>query len=742
MASPKNIFASVSAVLVLIAAILLFSPASFSIDLEWKSMTSFKDVRRMRLIDDTVYMATSGGLLINDVNNTSMPGREFTNVDGLGTVDITDVIIDMTGQKWVTGMGRLLRFDYNGSEPFLFFDHSNNLIKLHTCADDGDFLWVGTEVGLVLFSKLDDGGQIQDSYTLFDSLNPSPEVFDIYLDGDTIWIATSGGLAMADKTNPILLKSPSFWKTYDRIRYPELGSDHFTRIVKFENTFYAATTRGLYNLDRTAVDTFKVVPFGQTSAFSDLKVENDSLFFYSTTVMGVIKDSASAALSTGGLPAPPATGVTNGSFRWVSVNNTAVYQNSSGSYQSYPYTGLPVNLVTDLTVNRDGVITAGFDNKGGGQLINGQWSTFPLGGTSTLATIDGSGDVWLGTFGNGLWRVANGVLTNYDDTNSTMRGNNDDPPISYSYIVIYGVKTDSRYIYAACYRAYTINPVAIGDLSNIDDLSGWVSLDSTKGITNEFVSSLDVFGEMLAVGTEGIGFYECDLGPNPLDTSDDICQLHDVASDNIPSNTIRTVKYSPSGELWVGTNFGLSRYDFGIERFVDVALPAGIGPDMKVLEFDARGNLWVGSINGLARWDGLDGTAEVFNTLNSGLVSNSVRNIHYDVFTGKVYVATDNGVSVISSTFGIPSSEVASAIAFPNPFIIDSPDDELEFNFIPNGVVSLYSMAGELIREIPIGQRWNGRNDKGEDVASGVYIFVLTDDEGNVGRGKILLIRK
>jgi hypothetical protein len=395
-----------------------------------------------------------------------------------------------------------------------------------------------------------------------------------------------------------------------------------------------------------------------------------------------------------------------------------------------------------LTVGRDGIITAGFDSKGGGQLVNGQWSTFPLGAASTLVTIDQSGDVWLGTFGNGLWLVENEVRTNYDETNSTMRGNNDNPPSSYSFIVNSGVTTDNRYLYSACYRAYTINPIAIGDLNNLDDLSGWISLDSIQGITNEFVSCLDVFGEMLAVGTEGIGFYECNLGPNPLDTSDDICVLYDVNSSNIPSNTIRTVKYSPTGELWVGTNFGLSRYDFGIERFVDVALPAGIGPDIKVLELDSRSNLWVGSINGIARVKGIDGTAEVYNTLNSGLVSNSVRNIHYDEFTGKVYVATDGGISVISSTFGKPTADVNSILAFPNPYVIDSPDDELEFNFFPGGIVRIYSMAGELVREIQIGRRWNGRNEQGKDVASGVYIFVLTDSGGNVGRGKILLIRK
>ncbi|HEX2896830.1 MAG TPA: two-component regulator propeller domain-containing protein, partial [candidate division Zixibacteria bacterium] len=657
MASSKSIFAPTYAILIALTVILIFSQDSLSAELEWKSLTSFKDVRRMRLIDDTLYMATSGGLLINDFDNVSSKGIELTNVDGLGTVDITDIMIDSSGQKWITGMGRLLRFSLNSLEPFLFFDQNNDLIKLHTCADDGNSIWVGSELGLVLFSKTIDGGQIQDSYTLFDSLNPSPEVFDIYLDGDTIWLATSAGLAMADKTNPIQLKSPAFWKTYNRARYPELASDNFNRVVKFENQIYAATSSGLYGLDRTTIDTFVIVPMGQTSSFTDLKVENDSLFFYSTAVFGVIKTGDTATLPITGLPTRPSTGATNGTFRWANVSTEGTFQNSSGSFQSFPFTGIPGNVVTDLTVYQNGVITAGFGTKGSARIDNnGVWNAVIIGENTTLAVLDNSGDAWLGTFGNGLWRYQGSTLKNFDQSNTTMRGNNDDPPISYEYIVIYGLDFDTRYLYAACYREYTIHPITIADLNNADNPANWVSMGSGQGINNEFVSCLDVFGSNMAVGTEGIGFYECNLGPDPMDTSDDVCNLFDVSSTGIPSNTIRTVKYSPDGVLWIGTNFGLSRYDFGIERYVDVALPAGIGPDIKTIEFGARGDVWVGSINGAAKIDGVDGSAELFNTFNSGLVSDIVNNIHFDHFSGKVYFATANGISVVSSEIGQPTA--------------------------------------------------------------------------------------
>ncbi|MGH8016217.1 MAG: hypothetical protein ACREBV_08505, partial [Candidatus Zixiibacteriota bacterium] len=423
MAATKTLFAPTVHCLRYFFIFSAILTSAYATELEWKSLTSFNDVRHMRLINDTLFIATSGGLLVNDYDNTSSPGSAFTNVDGLGTVDITDIIVDSAGQKWVTGKGRLLRFDYGTILPYLFFDQNNNLIKLHTAADVGDYLWVGTEIGLVLFSKIDDGGQIQDSYTLFDSLNPSPQVFDICLDGDTIWLATSAGLARADKSNPISLKSPSSWKTYDRIRYPELGSDNFTGIVKFENTFYAGTSSGLYNLDRTAIDTFLIMPLGPTSPFSEIKVANDSLFFYSSGAYGVIKNAVTTALSFTGLPVRPESGITNGVFRWANVRNTGIYQNSGGTFQVYPHSGMPLNATTDLTVDKQGNYTVGFQDGFGGRFQNNQWSKYKLGDFCTLAELDSSGNAWLGTFGNGIWRFDSGAPVKYDENNTTMRGN-------------------------------------------------------------------------------------------------------------------------------------------------------------------------------------------------------------------------------------------------------------------------------------------------------------------------------
>jgi len=142
------------------AVFLLVIQPAYSQELQWTSLTSFKEVRRMNLIDDKVYMSTSGGLMILEAADVSSAGLRFTNVDGLGTTDITEVIKDASGAKWISGFGRLIRYENGLFEPRLFIDQNNNLLRLHCLADDGNSIWVGSEIGLVLYSKIIDSGPL------------------------------------------------------------------------------------------------------------------------------------------------------------------------------------------------------------------------------------------------------------------------------------------------------------------------------------------------------------------------------------------------------------------------------------------------------------------------------------------------------------------------------------------------------------------------------------------------------
>jgi len=737
MASAKNTHYSLAAAVVVLLLSLL--PTGIAAQIEWQTLTSFKEVRRLTVIDDTLYTATSGGLL--RITAPGLAGRESIHTDGLGTTDLRDAIIDADGRRWLAGRGRLIRFDDLASRQYLFSDNEGTSLSLYSLVDDGENLWVGAGIGLVLFSKVIDGGQIQDSYTLFGDLNPSPIVNQVRLHADTLWLATSSGLAVAPSTDPVLLKSPLAWTVFDVGRYPELGSDTIRSVAVFEGDVYVATARGAFRLDRRLIDTvFTPLTIADGEVVSDLVAVGDSMFVYHSGGLSVVVGGAEVDLPTTGLPTMPVTGGRFGADRWVAVADSGLYYWSGDQYELYPFTGTPGNDVRSLVMDRDGILTVGFGDKVYAQYDGFGWAVRPLNardGTMDLLTDD-YGNVWAASWGEGLWRLTPDSTLNYDERNSTCIGISGAP----SYVVVRGLATDGVHIFATLYFSVDGDVVAWAPITQADDPAAWSTFGVADGLTTTLVSSLAYGAGELTVGTTGNGIFRCDLGDDPYRGDPPIVTHFTDDNSRLRSNSIRTVAYSPRGNVWVGTNLGISRWDPGIERFVDDTLPEGIGPDVSGITFDGLGNAWVGTRTGLGRIDAETGERETFTTANSGLVSDMVRDVSLHRPTGNIYVATDGGISVVKTQIENYTTAADSILAIPNPFVIRSDADRLSFNYDSPALVTIYTVSGEPVADFSVAAGWDGRNESGKQVASGVYIYLITNGPELVARGKILLIRE
>ncbi len=132
----------------------------------------------------------------------------------------------------------------------------------------------------------------------------------------------------------------------------------------------------------------------------------------------------------------------------------------------------------------------------------------------------------------------------------------------------------------------------------------------------------------------------------------------------------------------------------------------------------------------------------IYNTVNSGLLNDNITAMATDPVTGDLWIGTAEGISRLISQTSNPTDDIDQVLAFPNPFLISSDADRLSFNYDDNAFVRIYTVAGELIWENDITINWTGRNQSGNKVASGVYHFLLTDENGSTGQGKILLVRE
>jgi ligand-binding sensor domain-containing protein len=242
-----------------------------------------------------------------------------------------------------------------------------------------------------------------------------------------------------------------------------------------------------------------------------------------------------------------------------------------------------------------------------------------------------------------------------------------------------------------------------------------------------------------------------------------------TVADGLVSNRIHRLEFDAAGVLWVAAEGGISRFDgrtwrswplgeaiyriaFGqngvtwfssyqsayrleneeIEKFSN---PAGLSnPSFQSLAVDANGIVWAGTwAVGVLRFDGREWTQ--YATAN-GLLSDRAGAIGIDKYNRK-WIATSAGLCVLDDdgpvavTNGPPAPFMLHG-NYPNPF---NPSTAIEFSLPAASRVKLtvYDTTGQIVRELasgmlPAGKHslaWEGRDDAGRPVSSGLYFARL-----------------
>ncbi len=122
-----------------------------------------------------------------------------------------------------------------------------------------------------------------------------------------------------------------------------------------------------------------------------------------------------------------------------------------------------------------------------------------------------------------------------------------------------------------------------------------------------------------------------------------------------------------------------------------------------------------------------------------------------DVENSRVVVTIDKtGVWGLAQSIGFVGS-LDSVLVYPNPWVPNDSDmsngtidGQITFSGITNSsVIRIYTISGQLVREVSPGislWKWDGKNSYGKDVASGVYIYLITDGQSKK-TGKLTIIR-
>ncbi len=712
---------------------------------DWTTYTSMNEINQVHLAGGQLWCATTGGVAVLNTGDATV--ATFTNVDGLGGNYLYTVAEDAAGSFWFGGQdGTLTKYvpDENLWRVYGFVDRDGRSLRIKDVAPDGDQLWIATDIGVSLFLIYKHGGEIKETYRrLGEPLMGEEEVEAVRVIGDRIWAGTVAGVATAKRDDPNLLDF-SRWIAFTKETSPGLTDEHVLCITDMDGDVIVGTEQGVFRFNPLD-STWNSLGL-ENRRISDLEHRNGTL--YAATNTGLYEhqgDQSWQQLPTDGL----ASGYFNsleiaasGTF-WVGTNGKGIASLGDGEWDTYVIDGPPANLFVDMEVDDEGNLWCAQERFGASLFDGTNWTSL-----DSIPQIDGfwikavekdlEGNLWFSSWGGGVMRLApNSSWIRYTEQNSPLKGVAANP----AYVVVNDIAVDeggNRWF--PNWEALDSTRVVC---SPAEDETAWVLLYENDGIKSLLMTSAIARGGHLYICFRDLGLVDYDYNWTAQNKSDDRATHYTSEDDRLSDNTVITANLDKDGSLWVGTSQGLDKFDPDWERFSSVPLPDPLGPQVNHIAVDERNNKWIATSNGLGVIDSRGQFVHVYTTSNSKICANSVVRLKIDRRTGDVWVGTENGLSRFESGIGAPAKDLSRVSAFPNPFVIESGTEILTFDRLPyEAKVTIFTIAGEMVREIKSGDKWDGKNQAGEPVAGGVYLFHVQEPSGKSAVGKIAVIRK
>lgn len=157
---------------------------------------------------------------------------------------------------------------------------------------------------------------------------------------------------------------------------------------------------------------------------------------------------------------------------------------------------------------------------------------------------------------------------------------------------------------------------------------------TTDGLVNNSVSCLSIApnGDIWFGTQEGVSHF----GNNTWIT-------HDTASGvGFVHNTVQAIKAASNGTVWIGTDYGVSKYD-GINWTTYTEADGLADNRIKCIEEDSNGVIWFGNNDGVTSFDGNFWTSY---TISDGLPFGGVRSITENI-NGDLWFGTDFGGAIL-----------------------------------------------------------------------------------------------
>lgn len=722
----------------LILAILAIPAGLCAVD--WQTFTNSNSITGLASGNGQIWASTTGGVL--NFNPATGNIIKYVNTDGLGGIDINGVVFGNSYFWFGATDGRLSSHDptQNLWKQFLFVDRDGSPLNISRLYDDGAYLWVATNIGVSLFDTERNGGEIKETYRRFGDIPPGTGVSSIAIVNDTVWVATSRGLAYALKSDANLLDY-THWHSVTSVDLPELPSEDFQDIFVYQGTIFGVLPDDIVGIDIVGGMPQITEQINSPSAIYSYAVSNDTLYIGATS--GNLYSWFNGTLNTEELPLGPDSTITAiiADETYGLILGTAgegLFVMQGREWYGYTTPGPANNSMIDAAVTSNGRVWLAQEDGWISSFGTEGWQSFALPYNSLLSLeSDDQDNVWVGTFGGGVYEITETSVQHYDSTNSSLIGNNDDLPSSLNFIVVFDMFFDRNDVmWFGCYRGHVKRPISfLYEPTDTWDYYTYNGFNLDAKIVSIYSDGSDVWA-----GFEDAGLYQINYGDDPFNQTDLTFKRY-TRDSLLPSENVGVITADNKGQIVVGTDMGLAFKNPDERFFSRIVLPEGIGPQINDILFDDRNNMWVATRTGLALREAGQTSFTAFTTANSDLVNDNVIAMALDG-QRRLWALTNSGVSMVTYDIGTVTDAVDEVYAYPNPFILSTGDEKVQFNYSGEVPIEIFSLDGRKIKTILSNIGWDGTNESGEKVASGLYLFYIRDESGNSYTGKIALIRK
>ena len=564
------------------------------------------------------------------------------------------------------------------------------------------------------------------------------------------------GIAV-QKSGAVNLSAPESWNVFTTTN--GLPSNNVNKLVMFNSKLIAGTDNGLAQNNGSSWSAILSQFSGKK--INDLLVVQDTLYILSENSISAYDGTNvftrfTSSINLNVIAFSPTLGL-------LAASDIGIIQVYSSSAENIYPNGPAANQFPSMTVDNEGVLwsASGRDVTGVGfyKFDGNKWTTFDKSNSSELPTNSyhvvytaPDNTKYFGNWGQGFVKVTDNSITNFDVNNTDLVGIEIDP----NFLVISGFGADSKNnIWVLNFWAADRNV-----LNALTPTGLWhhFKVPSEINLTLQFHFNLvvDQFDTKWYSSTDSkrSGLFFFNENTTLTNTADDISGFFST-SNGLNSNSISAIALDKRGELWVGSNFG-------VNIISNLGSLSSSGSSLRIssvfslrqqsincIAVDPLNQKWIGTNQGLLLVNS-DGSKllTTLNTANSALLSDIITSIAINENTGEIFVGTDNGLTSFFTTAVKPATTFSELFTYPSPFFIGNGNNELIIDgLIKDSDIKILTISGKLLKEFssPGGRiaSWDGKDQSGNYVSSGVYIIVAFDKDGNnVTTGKVAVIRK